>query len=65
MDSKNFDLTVVQKGDIYVVSGDGAVALYHKLQMIPHGARTLAIGPLKNGTFTLRKIGMQQTLASA
>lgn len=66
MDSaKNFDLKVVQQGDIYFVSGAGALMLYQKLQMIPLGARTLAVGPFKNGSFTLRKINSIPNISAA
>jgi hypothetical protein len=53
--SKNgFDVTVVQKGEQYIVSGKDAVALHTK--MIHEGARDLVIGELKDGSFTLQKV---------
>ncbi len=51
-----FDITVIQRGDIYMVSGKSAQALYEKLQQIPPEAQTLEVGELKKGSFTLRKL---------
>ncbi len=51
-----FDITVIQRGDVYTVSGKSAMALYEKLQQIPPEAQTLEVGELKKGGFTLRKL---------
>lgn len=55
LSSAAFDITVIQKGDTYVVSGKDALALHAKLLALPPDTRNLIIGEVKNGAFTLQK----------
>jgi hypothetical protein len=53
-----FEITVKEKGGIYTVSGKDATKLYTKMQQIPPEARTLKMGDMKDGVFTLEKIAL-------
>jgi hypothetical protein len=52
----SFDVTIVQQGDTYIVSGKDAGALHAKIATLPPASRNLVVGPLTDGTFTLQKI---------
>ncbi len=58
---KGFDITVVQVGDEYIVSGADAAALYEKIVSVPAEAQNLIVGPLEQGKFSLRKPAAQES----
>ena len=58
-----FDITVVQVGEEYIVSGADASALHEKIVSVPPEAQNLIVGPLQDGKFSLRKIAVQDDKA--
>lgn len=59
--SNPFEVTIIQKGDSYHVSGRDAAALHAKMASLPVDAQNLIVGPLQNGMFTLQKMQAKQT----
>ncbi len=50
-----FEVVVVQSGSTFTVSGKDAGLLHARISAASPKAQTLEIGPLADGSFTLRK----------